>query len=337
MAFEAKQLDATLINNNTEYQEGDALQPSAINDMVEGILHNQENNGSGLTEEEKSKLDKIVIDGDGDKYLSDDGTYKQVETGIDITVDSVLSTESENPVQNKTITNALANKQSTLVSGENIKTINGKSILGKGDITIEGTGGSDITVDSELSTESENPVQNKVITEALNGKLELLKGEGKPTTETVGEIGQIYTDTTTGLNYQYNQNPNKPSEKAWYPLLSLASVNATYGIKQTAHVPPFLTIAQANTSYYDARTSEYLAVTLNRLNYAVMKGLTEPLVGKNPVEWTEEEKLKEALKRIWDSREPENYRDACLQTRFGDLNEYVQKLLEIYKGGTPNG
>lgn len=47
----------------------------------------------------------------------------------------------------------------------------------------------------------------------------------------------------------------------------------------------------------------------------------------------EEEKLKEVLKRIWDSREPENYRDACLQTRFSDLGDYVQKLLAIYQGG----
>lgn len=35
---------------------------------------------------------------------------------------------------------------------------------------ISGGGGGDITVDSSLSTTSENPVQNKVITNALNGK-----------------------------------------------------------------------------------------------------------------------------------------------------------------------
>jgi len=63
---------------------------------------------------------------------------------------------------------ALGGKQATLVSGTNIKTINGNSILGEGNITIES--GSQITVDSELSTSSENPVQNKVITGALNNK-----------------------------------------------------------------------------------------------------------------------------------------------------------------------
>lgn len=62
----------------------------------------------------------------------------------------------------------MGTKQATLVSGQNIKTINNQSILGEGNIDI--TGGGTITIDSELSTKSENPVQNKVITNAINGK-----------------------------------------------------------------------------------------------------------------------------------------------------------------------
>lgn len=63
---------------------------------------------------------------------------------------------------------AVATKQDTLVSGTNIKTINGQTLLGEGNIEIQG--GGTITVDSALSTTSENPVQNKVITNAINGK-----------------------------------------------------------------------------------------------------------------------------------------------------------------------
>ena len=62
----------------------------------------------------------------------------------------------------------VSSKQDQLVSGTNIKTVNGQSILGNGNIDI--TGGGTITVDSALSTTSENPVQNKVITNAINGK-----------------------------------------------------------------------------------------------------------------------------------------------------------------------
>lgn len=53
----------------------------------------------------------------------------------------------------------LNSKQDTLVSGTNIKTINGNSLLGEGDITIKAGG----TVDTEMSDTSENAVQNKVI------------------------------------------------------------------------------------------------------------------------------------------------------------------------------
>lgn len=92
-------------------------------------------------------------------------------SGGSVTVDSAISSTSENPVQNKVIysalggkqdsltfdstptsasTNpvtsggvytALADKQDTLVSGTNIKTINNNSLLGSGNITIEGGGG----------------------------------------------------------------------------------------------------------------------------------------------------------------------------------------------------
>lgn len=72
--------------------------------------------------------------------------------------------------------NAILGKQDALVSGTNIKTINNTSILGSGNIEIQG--GSSVTVDSSLSTTSTNPVQNKVITSALNGKQATLVGSG---------------------------------------------------------------------------------------------------------------------------------------------------------------
>lgn len=52
------------------------------------------------------------------------------------TVDSELSATSTNPVQNRIITGALASKQDALVSGTNIKTVNGNTLLGSGDLTI---------------------------------------------------------------------------------------------------------------------------------------------------------------------------------------------------------
>jgi len=51
----------------------------------------------------------------------------------------------------------LANKQDTLVSGANIKTINNESILGSGNIALN------VTVDSALDSGSTNPVENRAI------------------------------------------------------------------------------------------------------------------------------------------------------------------------------
>lgn len=76
MAFEPKKIDLNAINGNSEYKKGDALQPSAVNEMVKGILYAQENGGSGTN----------------------------------IEIDSELSLESENAVQNKVVAEALNKK-----------------------------------------------------------------------------------------------------------------------------------------------------------------------------------------------------------------------------------
>lgn len=70
-------------------------------------------------------------------------------------------------------------KQDKLVSGQNIKTLNGQSLLGSGNIEISGggseSGGTSTEVDSELNSESTNPVQNKAVYEALQGKQDEVK------------------------------------------------------------------------------------------------------------------------------------------------------------------
>ena len=75
-------------------------------------------------------------------------------------LDTALATKADK--------SSLASKQDKLVSGVSIKTINDQSLLGSGNISIES--GTSITVDSALSTTSENPVQNKVITNTLQTK-----------------------------------------------------------------------------------------------------------------------------------------------------------------------
>lgn len=76
----------------------------------------------------------------------------------------VITADSLN-VYNKTeIDTTLNGKQDSLVSGTNIKTINGNSVLGEGNIEISGG-----TVDTTMSDTSENAVQNKVIKAYVDG------------------------------------------------------------------------------------------------------------------------------------------------------------------------
>ena len=66
----------------------------------------------------------------------------------------------------------LGEKQPTLVSGTNIKTINNESLLGEGNINIQGGGGS-ITVDTSLNSGSTNAVANNAVTNnTLSGGVE---------------------------------------------------------------------------------------------------------------------------------------------------------------------
>ena len=111
-------------------------------------------------------------------------------SAVTITVDSGLSLTSENPVENRAISNAIKDneevvsaalndlntrvnqKQDTLVSGTNIKTVNNNSLLGSGNLTIQ-TGETNviegITVNGTPQTPDANKNINLTIPTALSG------------------------------------------------------------------------------------------------------------------------------------------------------------------------
>lgn len=110
--------------NLWELNEGDILQPK---------------DGRTFTIKKASEVN--IASGSVEKYLNEQGDMAQVEAGqVKYTPSAFV--ESEN-VQDA-ITELGDNKQETLVSGTNIKTINGESILGSGDIEIQGGGSTDI-------------------------------------------------------------------------------------------------------------------------------------------------------------------------------------------------
>lgn len=127
-----------------EYQEKNDRFTNALSNYTGGLAGNQLPDG-GLTGQVLGKRSDMS------------GDVDWIDSSASITVDDELSLTSENPVQNKVITSNITalqtSKQDTLVSGTNIKTINNTSILGSGNIDIQGGGsytagtGIDITND----------------------------------------------------------------------------------------------------------------------------------------------------------------------------------------------
>lgn len=103
-------------------------------------------------------VDNLVISFNTDAGKSD----------INIPISNIF--DATNYYTKTEVDTALAGKQATLASGTNIKTINGQSILGSGDIVINEGG----TIDSTLDSTSTNAVQNKVVKNALDGKQDTL-------------------------------------------------------------------------------------------------------------------------------------------------------------------
>lgn len=92
---------------------------------------------------------EIGIEQDTKKLKIGDGVHRWNELDYyimamdgQIPIDQSLSTTSQYPVQNKTITVKIneidSGKQDKLVSGDNIVTINGQSLLGSGDLEVTG-------------------------------------------------------------------------------------------------------------------------------------------------------------------------------------------------------
>lgn len=99
--------------------------------------------------------------------ISQDGTWDKqnlLDTGSDYTILNTSAKDILGAINEiNTLTN---NKQDTLTSGTNIKTINNQSLLGSGNIEISAPS---ITVDTTISDTSTNPVQNKVIKAYIDG------------------------------------------------------------------------------------------------------------------------------------------------------------------------
>jgi hypothetical protein len=124
---------------------------------------------------------------------TDSGNWEYIGANV-ITIDSALSSASENPVQNKVITNALSGK---------VDVITGKGLSTEDYTTAEKTkvagiedGANKTVVDANLSQTSTNPVQNKTVNAALAVKQDKLTFDSAPTESSTNPVtsGGVWTD-----------------------------------------------------------------------------------------------------------------------------------------------
>lgn len=102
-------------------------------------------------------------------------------------------------------------------------TLNGKAL------EVDATDTPPITVDSELSSTSTNPVQNKIITAALAEKITA------PTTAAVGQIIKVKSVDTSGkpTEWEAADLPSGGTEKEWTKILEVEVTEATAAFEVT--------------------------------------------------------------------------------------------------------
>ena len=212
----------------------------------------QDSAGNVITETyaKKTDISGVVKSVNGTKPDASGNVSITVSGGSGVTVDEELSSTSTNPVQNKTIYNALLNKAGTdifsgfdlnspsatirwrngsqnygILTASNysgtalratqdgagniiadtyakktdvsgvVKSVNGTKPDSNGNVTISVSGGSNVTVDTTLSATSTNPIANKTVYSALEGKLGKTETAYAATKATQDSAGNVITET----------------------------------------------------------------------------------------------------------------------------------------------
>lgn len=170
----------------------------------------------------------------------------------------------------KTIKDDKTTAQTLLGSGSlSFKTINNQSLLGSGNIDISGGGGT-ITVDAELSETSTNPVQNKIITGALNNKQDEITNKTNLRLNRVilGNAAIIlsadYNPTTGGTGYMLKVGGDQTSDKVRITNVDdgVAADNAVNKKQLDAKQDKFATITNVDSTQ-TVTIADTLTITTN--------------------------------------------------------------------------
>lgn len=178
----------------------DALDTESKNAVENGIIARRFEQLSGAMLPATSKRDGLMTAADFTKLSG-------IEAGATKTiVDATLDETSTNPVQNKVVKAALDEKAGTAVA-----TTSANGLMSAADkVKLDGVeaGANKTTVDAALDAASKNPVQNKAVKAALDGKLSTLGGEISGhldvglTVSAEGSVSVGRTSSDTGIHFE---------------------------------------------------------------------------------------------------------------------------------------
>ena len=155
---------------------------------------------------------------------------------------------------NTMINQSVSGKQDTLISGTSIKTINNESLLGSGNITIQGGGGTDAPISAGTGTEAliENYVGNTASGNYSHAEGSMTKATGNTShaeghnTNAYGQYSHAEGDTTTASNHSGHAEGKRTVASGKY---SHAEGSYTTADTLYAHSEGYYTVASGQTSH----------------------------------------------------------------------------------------
>lgn len=186
-------------SNTYTKEEIDNKLAAKVNTQVGKMLSSND-----YTNDEKTKLSGIEANAN---YYIHPFTH---DSSIIVNSDALTNLDtSANATQseiNQAIDDTLGNKQDGLISGENIKTINNESVLGSGNITIQGGSNVDIVTSWGSTTSDSKVPSEKLAKNSLDDKISKSSTSGL-----VKNDGTIDTTTYSTFSGSYADLSNKPS------------------------------------------------------------------------------------------------------------------------------
>lgn len=188
---------------------------------------------------------------DGIMSASDYTKLRNIESGATKTiVDAALDAASTNPVQNKAVKTALDGKAGTAVA-----TASANGLMSAADKTkLDGVeaGANKTTVDAALDAASENPVQNKAVKAALDGKLDKTGGT---LTGNLRVTGALFSGDGLSFGTGENIHFTKAADDAGKLAHGAAGVDDTVPLARLKVAAPTEGDDAATKAYVDGRAA----------------------------------------------------------------------------------